>query len=174
MGMTSPASKQKHSDEAAVRAHVLRSWEAWDRNDARAYAALYAEDADYVAFDGSCTRGRAAIEESHAALFSTVLRATVIRGEVEEVRFLTPDVAVTHGVGSTAWPWQKGKPRERLSRQTYVLVREGSGWTISAFHNTRVQSMPAPASLGFRLFNWFVGLRLALGRHATPMQPSRG
>lgn len=158
---------QPTDDEAAVRAHVLRTWDAWNRNDARAYAALFAADVDYVAFDGTCLRGRAANEASHAALFATVLRATRLRGEVEDVRFVTPDVAVAHALGGAVWPWQRGMPRDRLSRQTYVLVRVDDGWTITAFHNTRVQPAPAPGSLGFRLFSWFIGLRLALTRRAA-------
>ena len=43
-----------------------RSWDAWTRNDARAFAALFAEHVDYVAFDGSHTLGRAAVEQAHA------------------------------------------------------------------------------------------------------------
>lgn len=155
---------EDEADEAAVRAHVLRSWDAWNRGDARAYAAMFSEDSDYVAFDGGCLRGRAANEALHATLFTTVLRATEVRGEVEDVRFVAPGVAVAHAVGVVAWPWQQGLPKDRLSRQTYVLVRRGEGWTICAFHNTRVQPTPDPNSWGFRLFNWFIGLRLALLR----------
>ncbi len=151
-------------DEAAVRAHVLRTWDAWNRNDARAYGALFAAGSDYVAFDGSVQRGRAAIEAVHAGLFNSVLRATVLRGEVEGVRFVAPGVAVVLALGAAVWPWQRGLPADRLSRQTYVLVRAGAGWTITAFHNTRVRPMPAADSPGFRLFSWFVGLRLALWR----------
>jgi uncharacterized protein (TIGR02246 family) len=154
-------------DEAAVRAHVLRTWDAWNRSDARAYAALFAVDVDYVAFDGTCLRGRAATESSHAQLFASVLRATRLRGEVEDVRFVAPGVAVAHALGGAVWPWQRGVPGDRLSRQTYVLVRAGDGWTITAFHNTRVRPVPAPGSLGFRLFSWFVGLRLALTRRGA-------
>lgn len=172
--MTSTGTEQRRSDEAAIRAHVRCTWEAWGQSDARAYAALFAEDVDYVAFDGSCVRGRAAVEESHAELFSTVLRATALRGEIEDVRFISPDVAVAHAWGAALWPWQQGFPRDRLSRQTYVLVRAGAGWTITAFHNTRIRPAPAPSSLGFRLFNWFVGVRLALGGHAARLSTARG
>lgn len=147
-----------------MRAHVLRTWDAWTRNDARAYAALFAADVDYVAFDGSIVRGRAANAALHAGLFTSVLRATALRGQIEDVRFVAPGVAVAHAVGAVVWPWQPGLPADRLSRQTYVLVREGAGWTITAFHNTRVRPTPAPNSLAFRLFDWFIGLRLTLWR----------
>ncbi|MBZ5711561.1 SgcJ/EcaC family oxidoreductase [Nannocystis pusilla] len=149
-------------DEAEIRDHVLRTWEAWGRGDARAYAALFAPEVDYVAFDGSIARGRAEVERSHAELFASVLRGTCLRGEITDVRRLGAEAAVAHAIGGAVWPWQRGVSAERLSRQTYVLVREGEGWTIAAFHNTRVRPTPPPGSLGFKLFAWFVALRLRL------------
>jgi len=149
-------------DEAEIRAHVLRTWEAWGRGDGRAYAALFAPEVDYVAFDGSIARGRDEVERSHAQLFATVLRGTSLRGEITDVRRLGADVAVAHAIGAAVWPWQRGVPADRLSRQTYVLVRDGAGWTITAFHNTRVRPTPPPGSLGFKIFAWIVALRLRL------------
>lgn len=145
-----------------IRDHVTRSWAAWGRGDARGYAALFAPDIDYVAFDGSHAHGRAEVERSHAELFATVLRGTCLRGEITDVRRLGPDVALVHALGAAVWPWQRGLPPDRLSRQTYVLVRDGAGWTITAFHNTRVRPTPPPGSLGFKLFAWVVALRLRL------------
>ncbi|WAS90088.1 SgcJ/EcaC family oxidoreductase [Nannocystis punicea] len=151
-----------NDDARDIREHVLRTWEAWGRGDARAYAALFAPEVDYVAFDGSIARGREEVERGHAALFSTVLRATALRGEVEDVRLVGADAAVAHALGAVVWPWQQGLPPDRLSRQTYVLVRAGEGWTIAAFHNTRVRPVPPPGSPGFKVFAWFVRLRLRL------------
>ncbi|WP_434427067.1 SgcJ/EcaC family oxidoreductase [Nannocystis pusilla] len=150
------------TDEAAIRGHVLATFEAWSRGDARAFAALFAPEVDYVTFDGGLARGRAEVERAHAALFATVLRGTSLRGEVTAVRRIGDDAAVAHAIGGAVWPWQRGIPADRLSRQTYVLVRAGEGWTITAFHNTRVRPLPPPESLAFKLFAWFVRLRLRL------------
>src|SRR5688500_18536840 len=45
------------ADEQAVRDLFRRLLEAWGRGDGDAYGALFTEDADYVAFDGSSRRG---------------------------------------------------------------------------------------------------------------------
>jgi len=158
--------EDRAADEQAVRAQVQASWAAWGANDAEAYGRCFAEDVDYVAFDGSVVRGRDAVVAGHALLFASVLRRTALRGEIEAVRFVTGDVAVVQASGGAVWPWQRGVPADRLSRQTYVVVRAGAGWSITAFHNTRVRPTPAPGSLGFRVFAWVVGLRLRLGGYA--------
>ncbi|PCC74614.1 conserved hypothetical protein [Nannocystis exedens] len=150
------------TDEAEIREHLRATFEAWSRGDARAFAALFAPEVDYVMFDGSLARGRAEVERGHAELFATVLRGTCLRGEVTDVRRIAEGVAVAHAIGGAVWPWQREIPADRLSRQTYVLVRAGAGWTITAFHNTRVRPLPPPGSLGFKLFAWFVRLRLRL------------
>ena len=59
------------ADDAVVRALVDKLLAAWGRGDGRAYGDLFTDDADYIAFDGSRTVGRAAIAASHQALFDT-------------------------------------------------------------------------------------------------------
>jgi len=71
-------------DAASVRRLTERLADAWARNDADAYAASFTEDSDYVAFDGTHLKGRAANAEHHRALFETVLRGT--RLTYEDVR----------------------------------------------------------------------------------------
>ena len=44
-------------DEATVRDLFRQLLDAWGRGDGQAYGSLFTEDADYVAFDGSRTRG---------------------------------------------------------------------------------------------------------------------
>jgi hypothetical protein len=56
-----------HADETAVRGLFQQLLDAWGRGDGAAYAALFTEDADYVAFDGSRTVGRQAIVGSCGA-----------------------------------------------------------------------------------------------------------
>ena len=124
------------ADDAAVRALVDKLLAAWGRGDGRAYGDLFTDDADYVAFDGSRTVGRAAIAASHQALFDTWLKGTRLVGQVEGVRFLAPDVALVHATGATLMP---GKDRPvRPSIQTLVAVRRDGDWRFAAFHNTRV------------------------------------
>ncbi|KWX00360.1 hypothetical protein TH66_16205 [Carbonactinospora thermoautotrophica] len=147
--------------EAELRDVVSRMNESWTRGDADAYAALFTEDSDYVAFDGTRQRGRQANADSHRKLFAGVLKDSRLQGEVESIRLIAPDVAVVHAVGTVLLAWHTRPARRRLSRQTLVLVRENGRWRITAFHNTRVRPVPTEGpmyALATRLFR----LRAAL------------
>jgi uncharacterized protein (TIGR02246 family) len=129
------------------------------------YAAEFTEDCDYVAFDGTRFRGPAEPGKHLARLFDTVLRDSRLEGEVESVRFVTPDVAVVHWTGSVAYPWQQRVSRRRLSRQTLVLVRRDERWLATAFQNTRVRPV-SQEGIGFELAARFIRWRAARARRA--------
>jgi hypothetical protein len=57
------------------------------------------------------------------------------------VRFLSPDVAVMHAVGSTVMRGKDEPSPERDSIQTLVAVRQDGQWRLAAFQNTRVRPM---------------------------------
>jgi uncharacterized protein (TIGR02246 family) len=155
------------TDRTDIRHAVDAAYQAWGRGDAVAYAAFFTEDSDYVAFDGTHLRGRAANAELHAKLFEGVLRGTRIVGEVDDIRFLGPDVAVVHTHGAVLFPWQQTAPRARASIQTMIAVRTPEGWRFSAFHNTRVRPLPQDGWF-VRAFAWFVRMRTAAAAAATP------
>jgi uncharacterized protein (TIGR02246 family) len=126
------------ADEQAVRDLFHQLLDAWGRGDGHAYGALFTEDADYVAFDGSRTRGSQAIADSHQQLFDTWLKGTRLVGQVDSLRFLAPDVALLHAIGGTIFPGQKDNRGRRPSIQTLVAVKRGDVWRFTAFHNTRI------------------------------------
>lgn len=126
------------ADEAAIRALFQALLDAWGRGDGKAYGDLFTEDADYVAFDGSHTRGRAAIADSHQALFDTWLKGTRLVGQIQGLRFLGPDTALVHATGGTIFPGQKDGRGRRPSIQTLVAVKRDGAWIFTAFHNTRI------------------------------------
>jgi len=127
------------ADEAAVRDLYRRLLNGWNMSSGAAFAAVFTEDGDLVAFDGTRFKGRGEIETSHQELFDRWMKGTHLVGEVRDVRFFNPDVAVMHAVGSTV---MRGKTRtspERDSIQTLVATRESGEWRLAAFQNTRVR-----------------------------------
>lgn len=125
--------------EDAVRLLFQRMLDAWNAGNAQAYAALFTEDAHYLAFDGVDQRGRAAIEAAHRPLFERYLKGSRLIGEIVDVRALADGVVLAHAIGSILDRGMQSPKPERLSSQTLVAVREEESWRFVAFHNTRVR-----------------------------------
>jgi uncharacterized protein (TIGR02246 family) len=125
------------NDEAGVRALMQRLYEAWGEGDADAFAALFTEDADYVTFDGSLSKGRQAIADIHRPLFEGFMKGSRLTGQTTAVRFLAPDVALVHSKGAVLRKNQRRPSRRALSVQTNVVVRQGDRWLLTAFQSTR-------------------------------------
>lgn len=141
------------TDEAAVHSLFQQLMDAWAAGDARTYASLFTEDADYVAFDGVNQKGRAAIEAGHKPLFERFLKGSKLTGGLVETRQLAPNVILAHAVGSILDNGRTTPKPERLSSQTLIAVKEDGQWRFRAFHNTRVR----PIGGGFgNLIAWLI------------------
>ncbi|MGF6881436.1 uncharacterized protein (TIGR02246 family) [Nocardia sp. GAS34] len=131
-----------HADEAAIHALIARAERAWADGDARAYAACFTPDADYVTFMGTHHKGRSAIETSHVPLFEKYQKGSRIDGEITQVRALTQDVALVHGKGALV-KGAKRRTARNTKVQTWVVVRRDGEWEVAAFHNTKYHPIMA-------------------------------
>jgi uncharacterized protein (TIGR02246 family) len=129
------------ADEAAVRELYQELMDGWNQGSGAAFAAVFTEDGDLVAFDGTHFKGRDEIAPFHQELFEKWMKGTRLVGEVKDVRFLSPDVALMHAVGSTVMRGKSEPSPERDSIQTLVAVRQDDKWRLAAFQNTRVRRM---------------------------------
>jgi uncharacterized protein (TIGR02246 family) len=124
----------RDTDITALRDLFTRTHEAWNRADAEAFGAAFTADADYITFTGTHYRGRPKIVDSHDALWRRFLKGSRLHGEIVDIRFPGPDVAVIVSRGAVL--------RRRWSRphtdkvQTFVAVRDAGSWLFTAFHNT--------------------------------------
>jgi uncharacterized protein (TIGR02246 family) len=149
----------RQADEAAVVDVVqTRQQQAWNEHDAKAYAALFAEDGDVVNVNvvGWWWKGRKEIENKLTDAFAFVFRDSTLTITEVDTRFLMPEVAVAH----TRWTMSGAKtppgiPEPREGIQTIVLQKVGEKWMIAAFQNTNYRpevpfpkgpSAPVPAS----------------------------
>ena len=151
------------TDEAAVRHLFQQLMDAWAAGDAHAYAALFTEDADYIAFDGVNQKGRTGIEAGHKPLFERFLKGSKLTGGIVAMEQLAPNVMLVHVTGSILDAGRKTPNTERLSSQTIIAVKTDSQWQFRAFHNTRVR----PINGGVRnLIAWLLADRIwrLLGR----------
>jgi uncharacterized protein (TIGR02246 family) len=139
------------ADEMAVRGLYQELMDGWNRGSGGAFAAVFMEDGDLVAFDGTHFKGHKEIAPFHQDLFDKWMKGTRLVGEVKDVRFLSPDVALMHAVGSTVMRGKSEPSPERDSIQTLVATREDGEWRIAAFQNTRVRPMD-PNPIAFVLW----------------------
>lgn len=123
---------------------------AWNSGDAAGYAALFTEDADYIARNGTHARGRQAIDDGHRPLFAGPLAGSRMRlvgngsnsQTPETLRFVRSDVAIMIVSGSVLRAEERETGTEHESVQTLVLVKNDSVWQVALFHNTRRDRSP--------------------------------
>jgi uncharacterized protein (TIGR02246 family) len=151
------AAADRPADEAAIRDVVqTRQQQAWSQHDAKAYAALFAEDADLISVVGWWWKGRKEIESKLTDAFAFVFRESTLTITQVDIRFLTPEISVAH----MRWTMSGAKtpptiPESREGTQTFTLQKPGRSWMIAAFQNTnhapevpfpKGPSVPVPAS----------------------------
>jgi len=125
---SSPAKAESASEETSIRALAESFTKAFNEGNARAVAALWADDADYTDEAGRTLHGRDAIEKAFGQLFAgrPGLKATVT---VDSIRLLSPDVAIEKGVTRVA-PADGGPAS--AARYTLVLVKRNAQWLIAS------------------------------------------
>lgn len=125
------------AEENSIRTLLQNLNETW--GDADEYAALFTENADYVAFDGSHAYGRVEIAETHRPLFKGILKGSrlVEVGIPTKIRFLAPSIALVHTGGAVLKSHEKKPSRRAISVQTLVVVKHEGEWLFAAFQNTR-------------------------------------
>jgi uncharacterized protein (TIGR02246 family) len=123
------ASQREHAEDEIIILKQAESFvDAFHKGDARALAAHWALDGDYITQTGTHLKGRAAIEKAFEGLFAEN-KGLKLRIDIGMLRFVTPDVAVEDGTTSVIPP--DGAPP---SRATYRLVhtRRDGQWHVSS------------------------------------------
>lgn len=129
-------------DRAALEKIVGQLEAAWKAMDGTAFAAPFAEDADFVNIRGEHFRGRAAIAAGHTAIFRSIYAGSTTRMTVEGARLLRGEVALVrvHSLLDAPAGPLAGRHGARFS---LVLTKEPGGWEIAALHNT-LEAPPGP------------------------------
>src|SRR4051794_5550063 len=101
MAAITPRRRQMPHDLAAgerdaLGAIVQQLEAAWNAMDGTAFAAPFAEDADFVNVRGEHFQGRAAIAGGHAGIFRTIYAGSTNQYTLEAARLLHPEVALVH------------------------------------------------------------------------------
>jgi uncharacterized protein (TIGR02246 family) len=137
----------KTGDEAAIAQTLQRFVDAWNSQDARAFALTFTEDCDFTNVAGTHAHGRENVEKFHAPVFATIFKNSRQTARIRSVRLLVA------GLAAVDVDWQMtgavspdGRPRpERHGLLDWVMARQADGsWLIQIMHNTDLTNMPGP------------------------------
>jgi uncharacterized protein (TIGR02246 family) len=122
------------SDERAIRDLVATFISGWNAGDGKLCAQPFRDDADFIAVNGIHAKGRDEIGKGHDEILSTIFRGTHNTAEVNDIKFLRPDVAsadVTFRIQPVPdRPWLP-----RYSSCGIIATRENGQWSIAVFRN---------------------------------------
>lgn len=139
-GTPAASVQTKPNDVQAVKALVDRMTAGFNAHDARAAAAMYADDADFVSVRGERAHGRTEIEKRLAHIFATRAGATTLKTVALSIRFPRSDVAIVHVTnelsGLVAPDGSSLPPHQELSVR--LLLKDKGQWKVAVFHNTIV------------------------------------
>lgn len=118
---TSPA------DEAAVRSAMQAFAKAFEARDAKALAAFWTANGEYVNSAGLTLQGREALESAFAEFFAKTPEVSA-QVQSDTLRFLSAGLAIDEGtVQVRRGPTEAGLPTDYRA----LLVREGSQWRLA-------------------------------------------
>jgi uncharacterized protein (TIGR02246 family) len=126
------------SEERALHGMVYQLEAAWNAADGTAFAALFADDADFIHILGGYYTGRGAIEAGHRMIFGTIYKGSTVHYSVEKIRLVRPDVAIVFLRQHLQFA-EDGVAHELDGRPTLVAERaEDNEWRIVMLQNTRI------------------------------------
>jgi uncharacterized protein (TIGR02246 family) len=114
-------------DEAAIRKTTADFIKAVENGDAKAVAASWTEEGEYIGDDGTTIRGRPAIEAAYAKLFAQKKNPKV-EITIDSIRFPSGDTAIEEGYAKS---YKGSSENPTSSRYSVLHVREGGRWLMA-------------------------------------------
>ncbi len=132
-------------DEASLRRLPEQFAAAWNKHDAHAMAALFADDADLVNPMGRQARGRDQIEKLFMEEHAAMMKGTKFTNACGTPRYLAGNLAAIDCTFSvTNMKAQNGKPLpEMKGMYTSIAMKAGNEWKIEMVRAMVPQQPPA-------------------------------
>jgi len=121
-------------EEIELRKFIKRYQEIWQFHDAERLADFFTDDSDMIVGIQPRIAGREAIAASWNRYFLRIDSGRLLTISTESIRFLSPDIAVINVATTTGGTHSETNKilESRKARGTWVVIREGGGWKISA------------------------------------------
>jgi uncharacterized protein (TIGR02246 family) len=151
-----PQAVKADSAEAGIKKITAEYEKAFNAADAKAAAALWTEEGQYVGADGEVQKGRAAIQKSLAEFFKSNPKATA-EVQIESVQAIGRGTATVEGVVHLKMP---GEDAGIESRYTALHVLEDGVWRAASVQ----EWVPDPATnVSPKSMEWMIGDWIAKG-----------
>jgi uncharacterized protein (TIGR02246 family) len=138
---------KRADDEAAIRKGAADFVKAVEKGDAKAVAAFWTEDGEYIDDDGTTIQGRANIEATYAKGFADKKRVKV-EMTIESIRFPSKDTAVEEGHAKS---YKGDSEHPTASRYSVLHVREGGRWLMAVLREWPDEGV------SLRDLDWLIG-----------------
>ena len=122
-------------DRAALEGIVHTLEAAWNAGDGAAFAAPFAEDADFVTVRAEHMRSRAVIAAGHDGIFRSIYAGSSNQYSIESIRSLGEGVALVHVRAMLDVP--QGPLAGRHGACFSFVATKTAHWEIASFHNTQ-------------------------------------
>jgi uncharacterized protein (TIGR02246 family) len=130
--------EKSDTDSTAIHKTIDDLLAAFNRHDAKGWAAPFLEDGDFTNVTGLTRHGRKEVEERFAGLFAGNLKDAHRTCAVRHIRFITPEIAAVDAewelVGSKTSDGAENPVRKGLF--TWVMVKQGGKWQFAVFHES--------------------------------------
>ncbi len=123
-------------DEQAIRQTVEDA--VRHQTDADEFVALHTEDAIIVNLAGRRVYGREALRQALTTALATPLARVLTTTEVEDIRFVGPDIAIVSSVKHVSDERDDSGGFPEKGSFTYVMVKEPDRWRIALAQTTPI------------------------------------
>ena len=151
------------TDLDAIRAGSGAFVNAFNKGDAKAVAALWTEDGEYLDDSGHSVSGRTEIEKEYADFFKANPKSQ-IKIVIDSVRLLSDSAAIENG-HSFVEPAPVGAPE--VSQYTAVHVKVDGKWLMASVRDTVVETPSTYSNIAD--LEWLIGTWVA-EEHGTKIE----
>jgi uncharacterized protein (TIGR02246 family) len=138
-------------ESSAIRASIKSYVEAYNQGDAKAVAAHWSDEGEWISPAGERFAGKEAIESALKTLFEESKGTTIAVNE-PQIRMVSDDVAIEEGSVIVS------SPDALPSQSSYlaVHVKKGGQWKLDSVRETEIPELPA-RSAELEELSWLVG-----------------
>jgi uncharacterized protein (TIGR02246 family) len=147
--------QQPSPDVIAIRTASDLFVAAFNKQDAKAVAALWTEDGEYIDDTGRVLVGRAEIEKDYQEFFAAHPEAK-IQITIDSVRLLSKDAAIEDGHAAVASPTGDAG---QFAKYTVVHAKVGDRWLMASVRDAVIETQAAVSSAAD--LDWLIGTWVA-------------